>query len=61
MEKVRKQIIINIVLVVASVLVIVLAKCYNADSFLGWRYWLGSDIVFVMITSLATMVGWRVV
>lgn len=61
MDKIKKQITVNMVLVVVSVFVIFLAKSYNADSLLGWRYWLGADIVFVMITSLATMLGWRFV
>lgn len=61
MDKVRKQIAINFLLVVVSVLVIILAKSFTANAWLGLKDWLGADIVFVMITSLVTMLGWRYV
>ena len=61
MDKLKKQIVINILIVVISVVVIFFAKSYQANGLLDWHKYLGSDIVFVMITALLTMVSWRYV
>ena len=59
MEKIIKQVTINLILVVVSVLVIFIAKTFVEGKLLGWKAYLGTDIVFVMITSLVTTIGWR--
>lgn len=59
MEKIRKQITINCLLVVVSVLVIFISKTWSVGKILSYREYLGTDIIFVMITSLVTTIGWR--
>lgn len=60
LDKAKKQIGINLVIVVFSVIVIFLSKSIQAGGFLlSIECYLGSDIIFVMITSLTTTVGWR--
>lgn len=60
MKKVVKQIAVNIFLVLFSVLVIFIANSIKIGRIdFELKAYLGSDIVFVMITSLATMAGWR--
>lgn len=59
MEKIKKQITVNLVLVIASVFVIFIAKTCASGKLLGWKGYLGTDIIFVMITSLVTTIGWR--
>ena len=59
MSKVRKQMIINLLLVVVSAIVIVLAKSIPAGTLLPFGSYLGSDIVFVVISSLVGTMGWR--
>ena len=59
MEKIVKQVTINFILVVVSVLVIFFAKTFVEGKVLGWKAYLGTDVVFVMITSLVTTIGWR--
>ena len=61
MEKIRKQITINCFLVFVSVFVIFISKTLSVGRILSYREYLGTDIIFVMITSLVTMVGWRFV
>lgn len=59
MEKILKQITVNLILVIVSVIVIFIAKTYANGKLLDWREYLGTDIIFVMITSLVTTIGWR--
>ena len=59
MKKIIKQITINLILVIVSVAVIFLAKTFANEGLLAWEEYLGSDIIFVMITSLVTTIGWR--
>ena len=59
MRKIIKQIVVNSILVIVSVAVIFIAKTFANEGLLEWKEYLGSDIIFVMITSLVTTVGWR--
>lgn len=59
MEKIKKQVMVNLILVIVSVIVIFIAKTVANDKVLVWKEYLGTDIIFVMITSLVTTVGWR--
>lgn len=61
MSKIRKQMVINLLLVIASTVVIVLAKSIPAGSLLPFGDYLGSDIVFVVISALVGTMGWRYV
>ena len=61
MDKVRKQMIINLLIVLTSAAVIVLAKSIPAGELLPWGSYLGSDIVFTVISSLVGTMGWRYV
>lgn len=60
-EKIFKQIVINITLIFVSVLVVFAAKTFEADKILSVKAYLGSDIMFILITSLFTTLGWRFV
>lgn len=59
MEKIIKQITVNLILVIVSVVVIFMAKTVAHNRILNWKEYLGTDIIFVMITSLVTTIGWR--
>lgn len=59
MKKIRKQITVNFFLVIVSVAVIFIMKTVYNDGLLEWKRYLGTDIIFVMITSLVTTIGWR--
>ncbi len=59
MEKIVKQVTVNLILVIVSVMVIFIAKTYASGKLLDWKEYLGTDIIFVMITSLVTTIGWR--
>lgn len=59
MKKKKKQIMVNLILVIVSVAVIFIAKTFANERMLAWTEYLGSDIMFVMITSLVTTIGWR--
>ena len=61
MSKIRKQMVINLLLVIASGAVIVLAKSIPAGKLLPYGEYLGSDIVFVVISALVGTMGWRYV
>jgi len=50
---------VNLILVIVSVAVIFIAKTFANERMLAWTEYLGSDIMFVMITSLVTTIGWR--
>lgn len=61
MEKIAKQIVVNVLLIVLSVVVIVLAKMFTTKEFniKNWESYMGSDILFVIVSSLITTCGWR--
>lgn len=61
MEKVVKQVVINVMLIILSVGVIVLAKTLSLKEFNieNWQCYMGPDIMFVIISSLITTIGWR--
>lgn len=59
MRKIIKQITVNLILVIVSVAVIFMAKTFANEGLLAWKEYLSSDIIFVMITSLVTTIGWR--
>lgn len=61
MDKVVKQLVINVVIIFVSVIVIFVAKSFSTGEIMEWKEYLGADIMFVMITSLVTTVGWRFV
>lgn len=61
MSKIRKQMVINLLLVIASAIVIVLAKSISAGRLMPFGSYLGSDILFVAISSLVGTMGWRYV
>lgn len=60
-NKVVKQILINISIMVISILVIYVAQSIQKKSYLSWKDGLNADLLFVMLSSLGTVVGWRVV
>lgn len=59
MEKVAKQIVVNILLIGISILVIFVAQSVAGGKLLPWQEYLGDDFLLVLITSLGTTVGWR--
>lgn len=59
MEKVKKQITVNVLLVVISLLVIFISQSIANQKILPWQEYLGSDFLLVLITSLGTLLGWR--
>lgn len=62
MEKIAKQIVVNIIIIFLSVLVIIIAKSYAANKLVfDTNSLFGPDIVFVIISSVCTMIGWRFV
>lgn len=61
MKKVFYQIVVNFFIIFLSVLVIFLAKTIGFKKMMPYDYYLCSDLVFVMLSSLLTMLGWRYV
>ena len=61
MDKVSKQIQLNVALIVFSCLVIFIAHSISLGKIAALQDCVGADIVFTMITSLATTGAWRIV
>lgn len=61
MKKVFYQILVNFLIIFLSVLVIFFAKTVVFKETMPYNYYLCSDLVFVMLSSLLTMMGWRYV
>ncbi len=61
MDKVKKQIQLNVSLIVFSCIVIYIMKSITLGRMAGLQDCAGADIVFTMITSLATTIIWRIV
>lgn len=61
MDKVSKQIQLNVALIVFSCLVIFIAHSISLGKIATLQDCVGADIVFTMITSLATTGVWRIV
>lgn len=61
MDKVNKQIKLNVALVFLSCLVIFIARSIALGKIATLHECVGADIVFTMITSLATTGTWRIV
>lgn len=61
MDKVSKQIQLNVALIVFSCLVIFIAHSISLGKIATLQDCVGADIVFTMITSLAATSGWRIV
>jgi hypothetical protein len=61
MDKVNKQIEQNVAIIVFSCLVIYIVKSVALGRMAYLHECAGADIVFTMITSLATTISWRVV
>lgn len=61
MEKIRKQIGINVGIIILSIIVMFICKSVYGKGFMPYRYYIGTDFIFLMLTSLATTVGWRFV
>lgn len=59
MEKVQKQIVVNVLIIVISIIVIFIAQTVASGKISPWREYLGDDFLLVLITSLGTTVGWR--
>jgi hypothetical protein len=59
MDKVGKQIGVNVLLILFSCIVIFIVKSVDLGRFAQLKECVGSDIVFTMITSLVTTVTWR--
>lgn len=61
-QKVRKQIAINICIMSVSILVIYIGLCIEHGFYnLNWKDGLNAELIFVMISSLGSVVGWRIV
>lgn len=61
MDKVSKQIQLNVALIFFSCVVIFIARSIALGEIATLRDCIGADIVFTMITSLATTGAWRIV
>jgi hypothetical protein len=61
MDKVNKQIELNVAIIVFSCLVIYIVKSVALGRMAHLHECAGADIVFTMITSLATTISWRVI
>lgn len=61
MDKVNKQIQLNVALICFSCLVIFIARSIALEKVATLQDCVGADIVFTMITSLATTGAWRIV
>lgn len=61
MDKVSKQIQLNVALIFFSCVVIFIARSIALGEIATLRDCIGADIVFTMITSLATTSAWRIV
>lgn len=61
MKKIKRQIAINVILIVLSIAVIIVGKSYAAKEWLSWKKYLGTDVMLMVLTSLITIAGWRVV
>lgn len=59
MSRVIKQIGYNLLLIVISAFVIYVTECINARAQVGFEKCINSEFLFVMITSLLTVVFWR--
>lgn len=61
-QKVKKQIEINISIMIISVMVIYIGLiCQLGLQNISWKDGLNAELVFVMISSLGSVVGWRIV
>lgn len=61
-QKVMKQIIINISIMVSSVIVIYIGLFFQPGlKNISWKDGLNAELIFVMISSLGSVVGWRIV
>lgn len=58
-EKAKKQIMVNLFIVIFSAIVVFVAKSVYGGEIATFESCLGSDAVFIMITSMATSIGWR--
>lgn len=59
MEIVKRQMEFNISVLVLSVIVVLFAKTVQSNGTVTFEAFLGSDLVLLLFTSLATTVGWR--
>lgn len=61
MKKTIKQIFLNVVLIGVSILAIYIGRCVSMGGSAEFEDCLNSDFVFVLITSLASVIFWRIV
>lgn len=61
-QKVKKQIEINISIMIVSVIVIYIGLLFQPGlENISWKDGLNAELIFVMISSLGSVVGWRIV
>lgn len=59
MNKVFKQVCVNVLTVMVSFFLLYIVKSVNKGNFLDISECFGADFVFIMISALATTAGWR--
>ena len=60
MDKISKQLLLNVVLVFFSFIIIFLVRSFAIKKFATMSDCMGSDVIFTMITSLLTTFFWRI-